>query len=163
MHHPFRPIELRVSTLLSMRHRGFTMVELIMVMVIAGILAAVAMPRFFEADVFRSRGFSDQVQASLRYAQKVAIAQRRFVCVAFTANSVTLTTGPAAACGTALQSPDGDPSYVITAPANTTFTAVPAAFSFEPLGRPSAGQAISVTGAPSAITIEAETGYVHSP
>lgn len=156
-------IEVCSSELASSRQRGFTMVELIMVMVIAGILAAVAMPRFFETDVFRSRGFADQVQASLRYAQKIAIAQRRFVCVAFTANSVTLTTGPTAACGTPLGSPDGDPSYVINAPANTTFAAVPAAFNFNALGRPSAGQVINVTGATNAITIEAETGYVHSP
>lgn len=134
-----------------------------MVMVVVGILAAIAIPRFFDTDVFRSRGFADQVQASLRYAQKVAIAQRRFVCVAFTANSVTLTTGPTAACGTPLQSPDGDPAYVINAPANTTFAAVPTGFSFNALGQPSVGQAISVTGAANAVTIEAETGYVHSP
>lgn len=175
-------IEICSPVLALSRHRGFTMVELVMVMVIAGILAAVAMPRFFDADVFRSRGFADQVQASLRYAQKVAIAQRRFVCAAFTANSVTLTTGTTAACGTPLQSPEGDPSYVINAPASTTFAAVPAAFSFDCLGRPramgnaaatcvagnvvdvlAAAQVISVTGATNAITIQAETGYVHSP
>lgn len=161
-----------------MRHRGFTMVEMVMVIVIAGILAAVAMPRFFEADVFRSRGFSDQVQASLRYAQKIAIAQRRVVCVNFDSvavpNSVTLTidsdTPADGVCnpvpGGNLQSPSGDASYVITAPANTAFADVPVApadFSFNALGRPSVGQAISVTGAANAITIEAETGYVHSP
>jgi MSHA pilin protein MshC len=154
---PFRRIEAPSLQL----QRGFTMVELIMVIVIAGILAAVAAPRFFEVDVFRSRGFADEVKASLRYAQKIAIAQRRFVCVAFTADRVTLTTGPTAACGTALQSPTGDASYVINAPANTEFAAVPEGFNFNALGRPSAGQVINVTGATNAITIEAETGYVH--
>ena len=139
------------------------MIELVMTMVVVGILAAIAVPRFFDADVFRSRGFADQVVASLRYAQKAAVAQRRFVCVAFTANSVTLTTGPTVACGTALQSPAGDLAYVVTAPANTTFAAVPAAFSFNALGVPSLAQVINVTGATNAITIEAETGYVHAP
>src|SRR5450759_2932408 len=71
--------------------RGFTLVELIMVMVIVGILAVVVAPRFFDADVFKSRGFADQVQASLRYAQKAAIAQHRNVCVAMTASDITLT------------------------------------------------------------------------
>lgn len=147
------------------RPAGFTLVELVMTMVIIGIIAAVAVPRFFDSNVFQSRGFADQVQATLRYAQKVAIAQRRFVCVAFTANSITLTTGATTACGTALQSPAGEASYVISAPANTTFAAVPAAFSFNALGSPSfaAAQAINITGATNAITIEAETGYVHSP
>lgn len=138
-----------------------------MVMVIVGILATFVAPRFFDADIFRSRGFADQVQASLRYAQKVAIAQRRNVCASFTVNSVTLTiasaAGAASPCDPPLQSPTGEASYVINAPANTTFAAVPAAFSFDALGKPSAGQVINVTGVTNAITIQAETGYVHSP
>ncbi len=145
------------------RQSGFTLVELIMTMVIVGILAAVAAPRFFETSVFQSRGFADQVQATLRYAQKVAIAQRRFVCAAFTGNRITLTTGATAACGTPLVSPTGDASYVINASAGATFTAVPANFSFDALGRPSLAQTINITGATNAIVVEAETGYVHSP
>jgi MSHA pilin protein MshC len=68
--------------------RGFTLVELIMTMVIVGILAAVVAPRFFDNNVFQSRGFADELQASLRYAQKVAVAQRRVVCMAFDIVSV---------------------------------------------------------------------------
>ena len=49
--------------------RGFTLIELIMVMVVVGILAVFVAPRFFDANVFKSRGFADQVQATLRYAQ----------------------------------------------------------------------------------------------
>ena len=153
------------------KQSGFTLVELIMVMVIAGILAAVVAPRFFDANVFKSRGFADQVQATLRYAQKEAIAQHRNVCVAFTANSVTLMIDsdiPAdGICNPApagnLKSPTGG-AYMITAPAGITFAAVPAAFSFNALGQPTnAPQTINISGATNGITIEAETGYVHSP
>ncbi|OFZ65659.1 MAG: hypothetical protein A2V79_07060 [Betaproteobacteria bacterium RBG_16_56_24] len=144
--------------------RGFTLVELIMTLVIVGILAAVVAPRLLDTNVFQSRGFADQVQASLRYAQKAAIAQRRFVCAAFTANSVTLTVGTTAACGTPLVSPAGAANYVITAPAGVTFAALPADFNFNALGVPTnAPQTINITGAADGITIEAETGYVHSP
>ena len=48
---------------------GFTLVELIMTMIVIGILGAVAAPRFFNTNVFQSRGFADQAQATLRYAR----------------------------------------------------------------------------------------------
>ncbi|TAN77823.1 MAG: type II secretion system protein [Gallionella sp.] len=144
--------------------RGFTLVELVMVLVIVGIIATVAAPRFFDNTLFQSRGFADQVQASLRYAQKIAIAQRRFACVAFpTSGSIVLTTDVTAACapGTDLPSLSGGASYVINAPSGITFAAAPANFSFDALGKPSVGQTIAVNGATGAIIVEAETGYVH--
>ena len=143
---------------------GFTIVELIMVMIITGVMAAVVAPRLMDNSDFKARGFADQVQASLRYAQKTAIAQRRFVCAAFTSGSITLTINTTATCpGGALASPDGNPTYVVTASSGTTFSTVPTDFSFDALGRPgpNAQQIISVTGAASTITVEAETGYVH--
>jgi MSHA pilin protein MshC len=154
---------------------GFTMVELIMTMVIVGILAAVVAPRFFNNNVFQSRGFADQAQASLRYAQKIAIAQHRNVCVTFTLpapSTITLMidsdTPPNGTCNLApagnLQSPTGDPSYVITAPPGVAFGIAPAPvdFSFNALGAPTnAPQTISIIGATNGITIEAVTGYVH--
>lgn len=157
----------------AVKHRffqsGFTLVELVMTMVIVGILATVAVPRFFEANVFQSRGFADEVAAALRYAQKAAIAQHRNVCVAFAASSVTLTiagaSGPGSPCDTPLQSPAGNPSYVVTASGGVGFTAVPAGFTFNALGVPSlaATLVINVAGATNGVTVEAGTGYVHSP
>ena len=148
------------------RQRGFTLVELIMTMVIIGIISAVAAPRFFDINVFQSRGFADQVQASLRYAQKAAIAQHRFVCVAFTSNSITLTISAAASCpGGNLASPSGDTTYRITAPSNITFSTTPTDFYFDALGKPNftSYPGIFIAGAANPIVVEAETGYVYSP
>lgn len=147
---------------------GFTMVELVTIMVILGVIAAIAAPRFFDRGTFDSRSFYDQAIATLRYAQKAAIAQRRFVCVAFTANSVTLTYDPiapgathtVAACSANLAGPTGQAPYSVSGN-NAPFAPTPTPFNFDALGRASLGQNITVSGYTASITVEQETGYVH--
>lgn len=148
---------------------GFTLVELVGVLTIIGVLAVVAIPRFFDRSTFESRAFSDEVTAFLRYAQKAAIAQRRTVCVSFSAKNIapatiTLTVSSAfgGACGPALIGPNG--SNTIKAQDGISFGALTpdvTVNSFTPLGQPAFGQTIQVNGLSNAITIEQETGYVH--
>jgi MSHA pilin protein MshC len=150
---------------------GFTLVELVVTLIIVGVLAAFVAPRFFGTHGFEERGFHDETLSALRYAQKAAIAQRRLVCVGFTIQTVTLSiasANPAAACNTPLNGPDGKPVAVdATADtkyrnANVRFAALPAALTFDPLGRPTSGAAsIQVAGLARTIKVEAETGYVH--
>lgn len=149
---------------------GFTLLELILVLVIMGILSFAAL-QLFSRNAFDARGYADQVSSMLRFAQKEAIAKRRNVCVNISATNVTLSF--AATAGTAcdwttpanntdLVSPAGDAPFSKTAPSGVSI-AVAATFSFDPLGRPSAAQTVTVTdGSTSlAITVEGETGYVH--
>jgi MSHA pilin protein MshC len=138
------------------KDRGFTLVELITVMILVGILAATALPRFFDNNVFQSRGAADQVKAALRYAQKVAIAQHRGV-------SAVISAGAATDCATALVG--GNVNCVISNSV-TPALVTPGTIGFDALGRPrlndvafAAAQVVSVGGAD--ITIEQETGYVH--
>lgn len=69
---------------------GFTMVELLVTMVIVGILAVAVVPRFEALGAFDATGFRNQTIATLRFAQKTALAQRRAVCVMTTTTGVKL-------------------------------------------------------------------------
>ena len=148
--------------------RGFTLIELVMVLLLTGILAVVVGPSLLTTNTFDARGFHDETLALLRYAHKSAIAQRRLVCVRFGANAASLSidadrnaaTG-AGGCEAALTGPRGDTPGAITARGAVRYAAVPASISFDALGQPGAGQTIQVTGASNQITVEATTGYIH--
>ena len=141
---------------------GFTIIELITVMVILGILAVVALPRLNNADE-KALVFRDQTEAALRYAQKSAVSHRRTTCVTFTASSVTLkiasATG-ATTCDTSLSLPGQNTNVVTSADvSNAIFTAVPANFNFTADGLGTT-QTITVKGVTEAINVVGTTGYV---
>ena len=142
---------------------GFTLPELVATMVVIGILAAVVAPRFATRAEFDVFGYSESARQALRFAQKSAIAKRRTVCAVSASNSLSFTFGTSygAACSQALLDPASSSAYTLAAPSGVTISA--ASFSFDPLGRPSAAQSLSVVGGNSTVNIvvEAETGYVH--
>ncbi|MGF6271694.1 MSHA pilin protein MshC [Massilia sp. UYP11] len=83
------------------RQAGFTMVELVTVMVLVGVLAAIGIPRLMGGNSINAVVFGDQVASALRTAQKSAVAKRRIVCVTTFERRIELrisTAGGAAAC-----------------------------------------------------------------
>jgi MSHA pilin protein MshC len=142
--------------------RGFTMVELILVMVIAGILAAVAVPRMIGRSGFDTRGFADQLAATVRFAQKLAVAQRTEVFVRLTVSDATLCYD--AACATPAPGPGGEKPYTVSAPGGVAIASPVAVLGFDAGGRPdiTAPLDIQVNGAGAyRVRVEQETGYVH--
>lgn len=147
------------------------MVELIMVMVILGILSAIALPRFTGRVEFDARGFFDQTQNMIRYAQKTAIAQRRpvwvqinqtpsVICLTYSAVNINCSSDG----GVPVLSPEDQNWFVRSAPADVSFGST-LQFSFNALGQPSNGLVLTLFQNSSTsigqIQVEAETGYVH--
>jgi len=144
------------------------LIELISVLVILGIVSAIAVSRFFDYGSFDARGFYDQAAALVRYGQKVAIAQHRnvFVNANVASDTICLTyaADPSCASGTGVLNPADQSWFSKTAPSGVTI-ATSVALSFSALGKPipDAAATFQIVGGSMTrtITVERETGYVH--
>lgn len=141
--------------------RGFTMIELTVVIVIVGILAVVAVAKLSGVDAFEVQGFFDSTKSAVRFAQKLAVAQRTNVVVVVNATNVNVCyTNPG--CGSPVTDPTTGQAMTLSAPDGVSLTG-PASISFDGLGRATPGGTITVNGAgiSRSLTVEQETGYVH--
>jgi MSHA pilin protein MshC len=98
--------------ILPSRSGGFTMVELVVVMVLVGVLGALGAARFFNPTGFDAAAFADSSAAMLRYAQKLAIAQNRNIHVQATSQGLRLCYSKASPCPPAdqVRAPSGSNS-----------------------------------------------------
>lgn len=71
------------------RHQGFTLIELIMVIVVLGILAAFALPKFADFSGDAEAATRDSIDGALRSASSIAHAQ----CLVDTSCDVTAASG----------------------------------------------------------------------
>lgn len=160
-----------------MQHsNGFTLVELIAVLVITGIIASIAAPRFIGVDAFDARGSYSTLVSALRYAQKTAIAQRTTVCADVNTSTklvvLTYRSSSSADCSASTAGAVIDPAtqlaYSKTLSKNIIITATTNPLGFDGLGRPvpnavatfTVKNAVDSTESLRTITVEAETGYV---
>jgi len=151
------------KSLLTMRtpQNGFTIVELIMVIMIIGILAAVVGPRFFDRKVFDERLFFEETVASVRYAQKLALASGCLTQVSLNTDGYLLRRAASCTSGAfnaEVQGPDGQLPFANTVPAGVTVSAINFPVVFDSLGRPSSAASAAIGSF--TFNVAAETGLV---
>ncbi len=150
------------------KNRGFTLVELVTIILLLGILSAVALPRFFNATDFTGRGFYDEVAGAARYAQKLAVASGCAVQFSIDDGNDTYVLNQRAngcingAFTRQVLRPSGGDPFAGSAPNGVNLTATAANVVFDAEGRATPG-GVTVTVGGRAFTIVGESGYVDIP
>lgn len=146
------------------------MVELVVVIVIVGVLGAIAMPKFVGNRSFQERGYYEELATSLKFAQKFAVATGCAVRVQITAAGYSAHQQQATGgrCDT------GDttwPTAVMLADGQTLAGSTPSGVTvspnvsliFDTLGRSSLGADQTIAVGSLNMTVQAESGFVLAP
>ncbi len=137
-------------------NQGFTLIELVVVILLIGIIGFVAGPRFVKTNVFAERRAADEILSALRFTQQMAMARGGGIQLRLSANNYVV---EETASGTPLQSPDRSGSYNKALPDGVTADA--ATIAFDGLGAPVPNADASLSIGSLSITVEADTGYAH--
>jgi MSHA pilin protein MshC len=153
-----------------MDRRGFTFIELVMVIVLIGIIAVYAGPRLSNVTDTKAGAFVDKLRADIRYAQNLAMTRNQQYRVYFNGGG-----GGAPASGysvvnnatgvTALD-PAGGGNLIVTLNSGdyagiTVSTPSGGYIEFNALGAPTAAATLTISPGGQQVTITAKTGAVN--
>jgi prepilin-type N-terminal cleavage/methylation domain-containing protein len=132
--------------------RGFTLVEVVAVLIILGVLVAAATIRFTGTSTIAVIAAAEMIQADIRYAQETAMSEHISKSVIFSNGSSAYTFSPTSDMDPSGQLPSG-----VTISDSFTFT-------FNSLGEPTIGGegsvSISADGQSKTISVSNYTGKV---
>ncbi len=137
------------------------MVELIVVMLVMAVLAAVAAPRLSERNSLQERGFRDELKGMIEHSRKLATAQQRDVCLLLSATQVRAVYAAGGLCTAAapVAQPAGTAPYVLTVPAGVTLGGA-TQLRFNPRGQPVPNANANISLGSLALSVSRETGFV---
>jgi len=142
----------------AVRQSGFSLIELITVIIVLGVISVLGVVRFGNADTAAVQTGRDQVLNALFVAQQLAMvrdAQADTVEVAVSSNSIDITEN-----GSSLSR--GGVEYPLALPEGVTVTSGVGRYQYDKLGRTTpATIALSRGGTAASIELEA-SGYAHS-
>lgn len=154
--------------LFSSQQGGFTVVELVVVMVVIGIISATAIPRFFSASGYETMAFVDESASAIRYARTIAVNTRCDTRIEVSASGYQIwqrQTSCSSGGFTRAATRFGGDNWAATAPGNLTISGID--IYFDAQGRPhqssddsllSSSETLTVNGR--TVTVYTQTGFV---
>lgn len=152
------------------RQKGFTLIELVVVLVLVGILAVFALPKLMDRGTIEARSYGARLQSMVMHANRQAIAQRKPIRVTFATTGASLAYVSGAALAVPVLDPTTGAAYSLACPTkipNCLTTTGNVVFNANNSGRALTSSSaalvvnIVVTGYTTQFTIENETGYIH--
>ena len=137
-----------------MRSRGFTLTELVLILVLIGIMAAFVAPRL-DIQGFERQSYARELTLALRHAQRVAIAAACPVEVAVGTSGYTVRWGGGDCGSDVLPHPSRGGDFTGSGEATA------ATVRFDEMGRTTTGTSITVADGPT-VNVESGSGYVRS-
>lgn len=157
-----------ISLARSSSKNGFSVIELVIVIVLISIVSIFALPRLFNQSAFDEVGFHLDLLNALRYGQKNAIATGCDVQVTISVAGPSYVLnyrsgGTNTTCGTGaftdpVPHPQGQGGFMGTTSADVVLSSN-LNIIFDSAGTPSSGGSLTVGS--KTITVEPVTGYVH--
>jgi MSHA pilin protein MshC len=170
-----------------MNKKGFTLIELVMVLVLIGIIAIFVAPKLGDVTGTKAGSFADKLRADIRYAQNLAMTQNRRARVYFNgtgtapgAGYVVVTDGVLGNCSafSAASDPAGSGNFTVTLNTGNytgiTVSSTTNCLEYDSLGRPydcianlaacsaaSAGPIVTINPGGLTVTVTAQTGAVN--
>jgi MSHA pilin protein MshC len=135
---------------MTLRSKGFTLFEFIVVMILVSILAAYASIRTPSTTVFSQSSVTEQIKRDIRYTQTLAMSLNTSYRIIFSTNSYTISP----------TTPDG--VYTVNMPSGITLS--PGTIIFNATGAPISAASVTITatgGGSTTISVSAETGFVN--
>jgi MSHA pilin protein MshC len=98
--------------------RGFTIIELLVVLMVTALLATLAAPRLTDRSALQERGARDQLRTMIAHSRRVAMTQQREVCVVTTPAQARAVYANAGGCllASPLRDPAGSAAYQLDMP-----------------------------------------------
>lgn len=139
--------------------RGFTTIELVIVLVLTALLATLAVPRLTDRVALQERGARDQLRTMIAHSRRMAMTQQREVCVLTTPVQARAVYANAGGClgASPLRDPAGNVAYRIDMPPGVVLGGA-ALLHFNARGQPVPAADQTLTVGTLAITVYRETG-----